>query len=88
MPSCWMQSTVHILQEETLIYTGSSSPRHRTDPGEDGLQIRRVPVTMLNSHGQATVGQPTGLRLDTGITIHHHETLCYEMLCRILNVDG
>lgn len=38
------------------------------------------------SHGMATVGRPTCWRLDTGITIHLHEMLCYEILSRILDI--
>lgn len=39
------------------------------------------------SHGMATVGHPTCWRLDIGITIHLHETLCYEMLSLIFNIE-
>jgi len=38
------------------------------------------------SHGMATVGHPTCWRLDTGITIHLRETLCYDTLSRILDI--
>jgi hypothetical protein len=84
-----MQPTVHLLQEEMLNYTSSSSPHHGTPLGDNGLQTWSVAIIhSIYMHGTATAGHSTRWKLDTGITVHLCDTLCYEMFSRILDKDG